>query len=482
MVSARTGLSIACGRAGVFGRKPDPGMTLRAVLVVGVLSVLLATCSRQADPSQATDGTAPPTPPLAAGPPSVHTPTAPVAASPAVVPMPTPPPTVRPATVRTPTPAPTVRPAAAPTPAPVPAALAEMALEPAFPGLSIRRMVHLTYPDDGTNRLFVVVQPGRVFTFESDRNVSSVETFLDIRDRVNDQGNEEGLLGMAFDPNYSSNGYFYVYYSAARPRRSIISRFSVSDEDPDRADPTSEHVILEVTQPYSNHNGGQLLFGPDGYLYVGLGDGGSRADPRGNGQNASTLLGSILRIDVRSVAPGGTYSVPPDNPFVGQGEGAREEVWAFGLRNPWRFTFDRATGEMWAGDVGQDRYEEVDLIRPGRNYGWNLMEGAHCFQAGSCDREGLEMPVTEYDHGSGCSITGGYVYRGSRLPSLYGAYVYADYCSGRIWALRYDGSEVTEHLQILDSSLSIPSFGEDPAGELYVLAFDGTIYRFVAGD
>jgi len=353
-----------------------------------------------------------------------------------------------------------------------------MAVEVAFPNLRFIQPVVLAYPDDGTNRLFVVLQHGLVRVFDNDPDVTAIETFLDIRQRVSTRGNEEGLLGLAFHPRYESNGHFYVCYSAASPRRSVVSRYSVSQSDPAAADPDSELVILEVPQPFSNHNGGQILFGPDGYLYIGLGDGGSRADPRGNGQNTTTLLGAILRIDVDSPSPGANYGIPPDNPFAdGQGV-ARREIWAYGLRNPWRFSFDRATGDLWAGDVGQDRFEEIDLIEPGRNYGWNVMEGTHCFASTDCDQAGLALPVIEYSMRPECSVTGGYVYRGSRLPSLYGAYLYADFCSGRVWALRHDGAQVAEQAEIAQGLTSISSFGEDPAGEVYVLSFDGNIYRF----
>ena len=383
------------------------------------------------------------------------------------------------------TPVPTYTPGPATTATSRP--LSTMALEKAFPGLSFPRMVHLTYADDGTDLLFVVLQPGRVMVFENDRSADSAATFLDIRERVSDVGNEEGLLGLAFDPEYDRNGHFYVYYSSARPRRSVISRFSVSGDDLERADPDSGRIILEVPQLFSNHNGGHLVFGPDGLLYIGLGDGGAGGDPQGNGQDLSTLLGTILRIDVSSVAPAGTYVIPPDNPFVGNTGGAREEIWAYGLRNPWRFNFDLETGDLWAADVGQNAWEEIDLIKPGLNYGWNVMEGAHCYGRSirellgggreGCDKTALEAPVIEYGREGGCSVTGGYVYRGLRLPSLYGAYVYGDFCSGNVWALRYDGMEVTEHLQIVDSGPRIPAFGEDRSGELYILSFDGNIYR-----
>ncbi len=367
--------------------------------------------------------------------------------------------------------------------------LQEMAVERAFPKLSFGRMVDLTFSDDGTNRLFLVLQPGRIQVFENEQDVDSTKTFLNISGRVNDGGNEEGLLGLAFDPDFRINGHFYVNYTASSPRRTVVSRFSVSADDPDRADSASERVILEVEQPFGNHNGGQVAFGPDGYLYIGLGDGGDAGDPRGNGQDLTTLLGTILRIDVGSATPPDTYVIPRDNPFVGNTKGAREEIWAYGLRNPWRFSFDPETGDLWAGDVGQNTWEEIDVIKPGLNYGWNVMEGAHCYlggrtarqllEAGSegCDKTGLEEPVAEYRHDDGCSVTGGFVYRGSRLPSLDGAYVYGDFCSGKIWALRYDGTLVTEHLDIGDSDLSISAFGRDQSGELYILSFDNRMYR-----
>ena len=351
-------------------------------------------------------------------------------------------------------------------------------------------MVHLTYPPGGGDRLYIVLQPGRIVSFDNRRDAATVETFLDIRGWVNDQGNEEGLLGLAFDPAYESNGYFYVYYSAAGPRRSVISRFSVDSGDPGTVDVSSEKQVMVIPQPYSNHNGGHLVFGPDGYLYIGVGDGGSANDPQGHGQDRTTLLGTILRIDVSTIDSEGRYAVPPDNPFVGEGGGVREEIWAFGLRNPWRFNFELATGDLWAADVGQNAWEEVDIVLPGLNYGWNVMEGAHCFAGGrslgsllrrgpgECDQDGLELPVVEYDRDGGCSVTGGYVYRGARLPSLAGAYVYGDFCSGKIWAVRQEGGSVTEHRLLVDSSLRLAAFGEGPEGELYMLSFDEKIYRF----
>jgi len=363
-----------------------------------------------------------------------------------------------------------------PTPA---KATPTFAIERTFPNISLHRMVHLTYPDDSTDRLFLTLQPGRIMVFGNRNEPKPPKTFLDIRKRVSDQGNEEGLLSLAFHPQYRSNGYFYTYYSASSPRRSVLSRFSVSPDDLDRADPNSESIVLEITQPYSNHNGGQIVFGPDGYLYLGLGDGGKGGDPHGNGQNTSTLLGSIIRIAVKNESLGAGYSIPADNPFVGRGVDFREEIWAYGLRNPWRFTFDAQTDKMWAADVGQRRHEEVDIITAGKNYGWNRMEGSECFRSRACSTKDLEPPIAEYGRSDGCSITGGYVYRGSRLPTLHGAYIYGDFCSGKIWALWLQNDHVIENRLLIDSDLTISSFGEDRNHELYILSFTGGIYRLV---
>ena len=375
------------------------------------------------------------------------------------------------------------------TPPPTPAAasveaLAPMEIERAFPGLSLRGMIAMAFPDDGRDRLYVAQKHGVIAVFPNDQAADRAATFLDITDRVSDRGTEEGLLGLAFDPGFAESGYLYVYYSASGPRRIVVSRFQAARGRPGVADPDSERVVLEVPQPYANHNGGQLAFGPDGYLYAGIGDGGSRGDPHGNGQDPSTLLGTIIRIDVSAIDSLGGYAVPSDNPFVDSGGVAREEVWAYGLRNPWRFAFDRQTGTLWAADVGQWEYEEIDVVRPGLNYGWSLMEGAHCYSPRvGCDRTGLELPVAEYEHDLGCSITGGYVYRGARVPALFGAYLYGDFCSGRIWALRYEGAQVREQLELVETDLSISSFGEDQSGEIYVLDFDPSrsagIYRLV---
>ena len=365
--------------------------------------------------------------------------------------------------------------AASVTPAPANVPLPKLHAEVVFPSVSFDRMVYLTHSEGMPDCLYLVLQPGRIMVFDNVPYPSSPETFLDIRSRVSDRGNEEGLLGLAFDPEYQNNGFFYVYYSAASPRRSVIARYQASAETGE-VDPSTEKIVMQIGQPFSNHNGGHITFGPDGYLYVGLGDGGSGGDPRGHGQNLGTLLGTILRIDVSTLDETGSYAVPPDNPFVGV-EDARPEIWAYGLRNPWRFSFDRKTGELWAGDVGQNKLEEIDVITPGGNYGWNIMEGSSCFRGDPCDSGEFVPPVAEYGRDGGCSVTGGYVYRGSRLPDFVGAYLYGDFCTGKIWALRYGDGRVTEHAEIADTDLQISSFAEGPDGEVYILSFTGEIAR-----
>ena len=360
-----------------------------------------------------------------------------------------------------------------------PRPLGPMVVERVFPNLSFSNLTNLVQPNDGRGLLFATEQAGRILVFPNDQGTSQAGVFLDLQGRVAPSpANEEGLLGLAFHPSYRDNGQFYVYYSAANPRRSLVSRFSVKAANPNESDPNSELIIMEIGQPFSNHNGGQLAFGPDGFLYIALGDGGG-GDTELNGQNRSTLLGSLLCIDVSGGSDGRNYRIPPDNPFVGV-SGARDEIWAYGLRNPWRFSFDRETGDLWLADVGQGKWEEVDVIHKGLNYGWRTMEGAHCFLPSTgCDRTELALPVAEYDHSDGCSITGGYLFRGRGTPSLLGAYVYGDFCSGKIWGLRYDGASVTEQTLLVDSALSISSFGEDRAGNLYVLGHSQGIYRLV---
>jgi glucose/arabinose dehydrogenase len=378
-------------------------------------------------------------------------------------------------------------PPAAAVPASRPAAdggdLPSLRLASPFPRVAFTRPVLITHAGDGTNRLFVLEQAGRIRVLENRPGTDAAPVFLDIVSRVRDRHNEEGLLALAFHPGYRENGWFYVYYSASDPLRGVLSRFSVSTAGPDAADPSSEKVILEVAQPYGNHNGATVLFGPDGFLYLSLGDGGWANDPHNHGQDLSTLLGDILRIDVDREEGGRAYAIPKDNPFVDV-PGARPEIWAFGLRNVWRMSFDRATGELWAGDIGQNRWEEIDLIVKGGNYGWRIREGAHPFkgdQPPSLDpRTGQPMtlidPVIEYGRDEGISVTGGHVYRGTQIPALAGAYVYADYVSGRIWGLRRSGGaggRVTAHrLIVSEPRPGIASFGEDAAGEIYLCVFD----------
>ncbi len=351
--------------------------------------------------------------------------------------------------------------------------------ERAFPRLVFRRPVFLTHAGDGTGRLFVIEQDGRIRVFENRYNVETAGVFLNLRKVVRRRHNEEGLLGLAFHPDYATNGRLYVCYSASDPRRDVLSEFTVDSEDPDKADRASERVIMEIPQPYGNHNGATVLFGPDGYLYLSFGDGGAANDPLGSGQDLSTLLGTILRIDVDRRDGKQPYAIPKDNPFVNRA-GARPEIWAYGLRNPWRMAFDPVTGQLWAGDVGQNKWEEIDLIERGGNYGWNIREGAHSFKdAEPPNQDPLIDPVIEYPQRAGreiigLSVTGGHVYRGSATPALYGAYVYGDYVTGRIWALRYDDGRVIMHREVYTPKpvIYIASFGEDEAGELYICGFD----------
>jgi glucose/arabinose dehydrogenase len=307
------------------------------------------------------------------------------------------------------------------------------------------------------------------------------EPFLDITDRVGSANSEQGLLGLAFDPEYVQRGTLYVNYTD-RQGNTVVSRFS-GTSDPDRAEAASEVVLLTLDQPASNHNGGHLAFGPDGALYIGTGDGGGAGDRYGNGQNGQTLLGALLRLDVDGGQP---YAIPADNPFVGNGA-VRDEIWALGLRNPWRYSFDRSTGDLYIADVGQNLYEEIN-VQPagdpgGNNYGWPIMEGRHCFPADrTCDRQGLTLPVAEYDHAQGCSVTGGYVYRGQRYPFLNGIYLFGDYCSGRIWGMaQRAGTDSWQVSLLAQASVRLSSFGEDEAGELYLVDIaGGQLFRITA--
>jgi glucose/arabinose dehydrogenase len=329
---------------------------------------------------------------------------------------------------------------------------------------------------DGSGRLFVVEQPGRIRIVRDGQVLP--EPFLDLSDLVSCCG-ERGLLSVAFHPDFATSGDLFVDYTDTNGD-TVVARYQVSTADPNRADPASAEVILSVDQPAANHNGGLLLFGPqDGYLYIGLGDGGG-----GNGQNGqdlSTLLGKILRIDVDKASSSLPYSIPPDNPFVDQPE-ARPEIWAYGVRNPWRFSFDRVTGDLWIGDVGSATYEEVNeqpAASPGgENYGWDVMEGRECRAAGGCDA--FVAPVSGFDHDEGCVVTGGYVYHGTGMPELEGIYLFADYCSGRVWGLVQEAGATWTRLDPVETGLRISSFGEDAAGELYVVDIQGAIYRLRA--
>ncbi|MFQ5882972.1 MAG: PQQ-dependent sugar dehydrogenase [Candidatus Methylomirabilales bacterium] len=345
-----------------------------------------------------------------------------------------------------------------------------IALEEVVTGLS--HPVYLTHAGDGSGRLFIVEQGGSIRVVRGGKLLPT--PFLDLSPLVR-SGGERGLLSVAFHPRYAANGFFYVNYTN-RSGDTVVARYTVS-ANPDRADATTAAVVLIIHQPYSNHNGGQLQFGPDGYLYIGMGDGGSAGDPHGHAQNPNSLLGKMLRIDVSAVP----HAIPKTNPFVGPGP-PLDEVWALGLRNPWRFSFDRQTGDLYIADVGQDSYEEVDIqpagSQGGENYGWNIMEGAHCFspQVG-CPRAGLTMPVATYRTGENCAITGGYMYRGTQVRTHIGTYIFGDYCSGRIWGLQKTDRGGWTFRKLLDTDLHISSFGEDEPGELYAVDHGGAIYR-----
>ena len=359
-----------------------------------------------------------------------------------------------------------------------PAASASIALERAFPALSFSRPVDLLQPPGDAARWYVVEQAGRVRRFTADATEASL--VVDLADRIDDSGMETGLLGMAFHPRFAENGQVFLSFTDRDEQnrlRSVIARYRSTDGGA-TIDRTSEEIVLTVQQPFSNHNGGHIAFGPDGLLYIGFGDGGSGGDPQRNGQNLNTRLGKILRIDVDGAAP---FAVPADNPFA-QG-GGEPTIWAYGLRNPWRFSFDRTTGDLWAGDVGQNAWEEVDRIVRGGNYGWNVREGLHCYQPTNCPSGEFIDPVAEYGHDQGQSITGGFVYRGAAMPLLEGVYLYGDFGSGRIWGLFPDDAGGFAPRELMDTSLSLSSFAEGNDGELYALDWaGGGIHHVVAGN
>ena len=413
---------------------------------------------------------------------------------------PTAPPATTPASTaatpaRMPTAMPTTAPTVTATPAPATPAAVEtvaaepptLALVPAFPGLPELERPVAMLEAPGRDLFLIALQDGRVLALPRDGPWGNPRTVHDQRERTRRDGNEQGLLSIALDPDFARNGYVYAWYSV-RGGADVtrLARFTATGEGASFAfDASSELAILEIEQPYSNHNGGTLLFGPDGMLYLGLGDGGSGGDPHGHGQNPRTLLGAIVRIDVRGATADAPYAIPPDNPFRDRDD-ARPEVWAYGLRNPWRMSFDRETGLLWAGDVGQGDLEEIAIVRAGENHGWNVMEGTRCFlPREGCDRTGLIPPVHEYGRDGGCSVTGGYVYRGAAMPALRGWYLFSDYCAGGIRAIPAApaaGGEATQVVALWeDGPGEIASFAEDAAGELYVVSFRGQrIYRIVA--
>lgn len=354
---------------------------------------------------------------------------------------------------------------------------AQFSLENAFPNLSFSSALFLNHAGDGTNKIFIVEQAGRIKVFPNSDTVTSAKVFLDITDRVA-SGGEMGLLGLAFHPDYVNKGYFYVDYTISNPTRTRISRFQVSAENPDSADIHSEVILLTFDQPFQNHNGGWIGFGPnDGYLYIATGDGGSGGDPQNNAQNITKFLGKILRIDIDNQDVGLQYAIPPDNPFVDSTGNAVKEIYAWGLRNPWRNSFDPVTGWLWCADVGQNLWEEINIIENGKNYGWRCYEGNHSYNLTGCDYPEYIFPIWEYGHNLGCSITGGYVYRGPNVPELTGKYIYSDYCSSTIWSLEYDGINPPVNQILLTAPASVYSFGTDQNNEIYIVT-PGTIYRF----
>ncbi|MBS1903636.1 MAG: PQQ-dependent sugar dehydrogenase [Bacteroidetes bacterium] len=373
-----------------------------------------------------------------------------------------------------------------------PGVRAQYALEEAFPNLpSFARPIEMQFIPDGSNRFIVVEQRGRVWVVDYDANVSTRRMFLDLSKLVAQNDNEVGLLGAAFDPNFQQNHYIYFSYDTGTSAQyySLIVRYTVSTSTPDSIIPSSATTILTFTQPptFPNHKGGCLRFGPDGYLYASFGDGGSGGDPYKNGQNTTNFMGKILRLDVEHPSGGNNYGIPPTNPFANDNTGKKKEIFAYGLRNTWRFSFDDESGALWAADVGQDLYEEIDLIFVGENYGWNRMEGLHCYPPSvtDCDTTGLTMPIFEYPHTSGnVSITGGYVHRGRKIVPLDGVYVYGDAGSGRIWGLTYNGSVVTSNVILVDKATptySIPAFALDTDNEILPIKWtnNGSVGRIM---
>ncbi len=351
----------------------------------------------------------------------------------------------------------------------------------AFPNCSFSSPLYVTHSNDGTKRVFVVEKTGKIKVLPNDSNTADARVFLDVSNKIIN-GSERGLLGLAFHPNYANNGYFFINYTRAGDGNNMVARYRVSASDPNKADSLSEVVLTSVQDPYSNHNGGILFFGLDGYLYIGMGDGGSGGDPGNRAQNVNELLGKVLRLNVDSTSNGNNYAIPPTNPFASGG--GRPEIFTIGMRNPWRMSQDQVTGIIWCGDVGQDAWEEIDHIEVGKNYGWRCYEGNHPYNTSGCGPiSDYTFPVKEYPNaGSDCSITGGFVYRGWRRPELTGRYIYADYCSRKIWKLKMDGGVITEDSLLMTGTSSIYSFGIDQQNELYVCCSNNIVYRFNRSD
>lgn len=338
----------------------------------------------------------------------------------------------------------------------------------------------LEQANDGSGRLFAVEQGGRIKIIQNGAVLSP--PFLDISGRIS-TGGEMGLLGLSFHPNFQVNRKFYVNYvrTMSGQIQSVIAEYQVSTGNPNFSDPATERILLTVNQAgnFNNHKAGQLAFGPDGLLYFGLGDGGSGGDPFGNGQNKSVLLGKMMRIDVNTTSPGLQYGIPSDNPFASGG--GLPEIWAYGFRNPWRFSFDRTTGRQFVADVGQDMFEEIDIVQKGGNFGWNTMEGLHCFNPSSgCNQSGLVLPIVEYNHSEGNAVIGGFVYHGPAIPSLQGIYLFADFGTGKIWELQETSPNNWTRTLVMTTGFNISSFGQDQAGELYVVDLAGRILRLQA--
>lgn len=341
----------------------------------------------------------------------------------------------------------------------------------------LQRPLLLTGADDGTNRMFIVEQDGQIWVTTTVDGTIQKQPFLNVSGIISTRGNERGLLGLAFHPQFKTNGQFFINYTDVNGN-TVVARYTTLASDPNQGDANSASFVIQIEQPYPNHNGGHLAFGPDGYLYIGMGDGGAAGDPQGNGQDPKALLGKMLRLDIDSEP----YASPKDNPFATNPDLA-PEVWAMGLRNPWRYTFDRLTGDLYIGDVGQNQWEEVDFQPAGQsglNYGWNILEGSHRY-SGEPTPQGLTAPIAEYSHGEGgCSITGGYVYRGATLKALTGIYFFADYCSGMIWSTFRDADGAWQTNLFMDTNFTISSFGQDDDGELYMVNQGGSILKLVA--